>query len=248
MIGSEGQLTGRRLQPDEEFHFHCRPDLACFNSCCRDKRLTLFPYDVLRLKRALGISSEIFLAERAELELDPESGWPLLRIRLAEEGRCPFVTESGCAVYAERPTCCRIFPLARAVAAGADGATLREVFLASEAPSCLGWREPEAQTITIRSWIEEQGLEDYQQANNTFQRILLHPNRPRTTLLSPRQVHAVILAQYNLDVFCETASKPGFAERFGLSENDVAEDLGSDEALLRLGTRWLEGQLSRPTP
>ena len=37
--------------------FRCHPGLACFNSCCRNKRLTLLPYDVLRLSRALGRSS-----------------------------------------------------------------------------------------------------------------------------------------------------------------------------------------------
>ncbi|HET6921894.1 MAG TPA: YkgJ family cysteine cluster protein, partial [Anaeromyxobacteraceae bacterium] len=115
MIEAASDLAGRQLAPGEPFPFRCHPGLACFNSCCRDKRLMLLPYDVLRLARGLRVATGEFLAEHVELETDPGSGWPALRIRLAADGRCPFVGEAGCSVYRDRPTCCRIYPLARGV-------------------------------------------------------------------------------------------------------------------------------------
>ena len=47
------------LGPDG-FTFACHPEVPCFNQCCRRLNLVLTPYDVLRLKNHLGMSSEEF--------------------------------------------------------------------------------------------------------------------------------------------------------------------------------------------
>jgi Fe-S-cluster containining protein len=239
MFETEEQLTGRRLGPQDTLRFHCRPGLACFNSCCRDKRLTLFPYDVLRLRGRLGLPSQELLARHVELEIDPTSGWPLLRLRLEQDGRCPFVGDQGCTVYPDRPTCCRIFPLARAVApAGDRSAPPRELFLANETPGCLGWQEP--RELSLADFLEEQGLAPYQAANNRILSLFMHPAR---RALTERQTHAVIMALYNLDVFRQAVSAAGFAGRAGLAPDRVAGALQDDVALLDLGQDWLAEQL-----
>jgi len=241
MIEREGELGGRRIEAGETFRFRCAPDLACFNTCCRDKRLSLYPYDLLRLRRALGRPSPEVLAEHVELELDPASGWPAPRLRLRADGRCPFVEKAGCAVYEHRPTCCRIFPLARAVAPAArPGAAPRQIFVASEPAGCLGWQQDEL--MTLERWIEDQGLEPFHRANNRAVELFMHPRRRRPMNLSERQLHGVVLALYNLDVFRGAVSQPGFAARFGLPRAAVERAPGDDEALLELGLSWLTGQ------
>ena len=45
------------LKPDETFCFDCNPDVPCFNRCCAELTLPLTPYDVLRLRRNLGLGS-----------------------------------------------------------------------------------------------------------------------------------------------------------------------------------------------
>jgi hypothetical protein len=241
MIETDGELSGRRLAADELLPFRCHPGLACFNSCCRDKRLTLLPYDVLRLSRGLGCRSDEFLAERAELEIEAGSGWPTLRIKLQEDGRCPFVSSAGCGVYAHRPTCCRIYPLARAVSVEGGGEP-REFFVAASSnEKCLGFGE--AGTLTVEAWARDQGLDPYRAANNRIARLFLHPRRPRPLALPPAQVHAVVLALYNLDVFREFVRQPGLAERFGLGAPVIDRALSSDEALLDLGQDWLTARL-----
>jgi hypothetical protein len=242
MFETEAELQGRRLRHDERLSFACHSGLACFNRCCRDKRLPLLPYDVLRLRRALGLPSQELLARHAVLELDPASGWPTLRIRLEADGRCPFVGEAGCTVYAHRPTCCRIYPLARAVRPGpAPGDPPDERFLALEPAGCLGWGAP--RELTLGELLEEQGLPPYHDANNRLLRLLLHPGRARPLALDERQLHAVILALYNLDLWREASAAPGFAPRFGLSAARLEAASASDEALLALGQDWLALEL-----
>ena len=38
-------------------------DIACFTRCCRNIDILLTPYDVIRMKNRLGITSTEFLAE-----------------------------------------------------------------------------------------------------------------------------------------------------------------------------------------
>lgn len=242
VIEREGELGGRRLGRDEPLPFRCHAGLACFNSCCRDKRLTLLPYDALRLARGLGLATGALLERHAELELDPESGWPTLRIRLLPDGRCPFVGEGGCAVYRDRPTCCRTYPLARALRLDPSGGPPAEVFVTEDTRGrCLGFGAPPAHTV--EAWTRDQGLEPYHAANARAARLFLDPRRPRPLALSPAGIHAVVLALYNLDVLREQVARPGFAAGAGLPEARVAEALRSDEALLALGQDWLAARL-----
>ncbi|RJX36088.1 MAG: YkgJ family cysteine cluster protein [Desulfarculus sp.] len=241
MIEADQGLTGRRLAPGERFQFACGPDLACFNACCRDKRLPLLPYDLLRLRRALNLPSAQILEQFAELETDPISGWPALRIRLSEDGACPFVSPAGCRVYAHRPACCRVYPLARAVRPGAAGGPPQEVFLLQDAPGCLGWSEP--RELSVERWIQDQGLAEYQAANNYALRLFMHPRRTGKVALNQAQTHAFISALYNLEVFRQAAAQEGFASRWGLAPERLAQARGSEEELLRLGVDWLAGVL-----
>ncbi len=241
MIEHEGELSGRRVTRDEPFRFRCHPGLACFNSCCRDKRLGLLPYDVLRLSRALGVSSDAFLARHAILEIEPGSGWPVVRIALADDGRCPFVRAEGCAVYADRPTCCRIYPLARAVGLGADGTPTETLLVDASEARCGGFGATAAGTVD--AWTRDQGLDAYRAPNERAARLFLHPRRPRPLSLADRDVHAAVMALYNPDVFRRFASRPAFAAESGLEGARVAEGLRSDESLLALGQDWLAARL-----
>jgi hypothetical protein len=192
----------------------------------------------VRLARGLGCRSDELLANRAELEIEPGSGWPTLRIRLEDDGRCPFVRDTGCSVYADRPTCCRIFPLARAVRLEGRGEARETFFIAAEGSGCLGFGVEDGLTVA-----RDQGLDPYRAANDRAARLFLHPRRPRPLSLSPPEVHAVIMALYNLDVFRDFVARPGFGARSGLDRVAVERALASDEALLELGQDWLESQL-----
>lgn len=222
MIETEEQLQGTPLAPDRSFNFECRPGLACFNTCCRDKRLPLWPYDLLRLRQGLDLSSDAILEQYVELEQDPNSGWPALRLRLEEGGRCPFVGSGGCRVYSHRPTACRIYPLARAVSRKKGGRD--EIFLRQNTKGCLGFNQSKAHTTS--AWVKDQGLEEYFRVNNQFHTLWFHPRRQGKLKLSPRQTHGVILAVYNIDVLRQMTSGSGFKfDRTGLKDPGGLDDL-----------------------
>ena len=95
------QLPGRRLAETESFTFDCHSKIPCFNRCCRNLNLFLYPYDVLRLKNRLGLSSGRFLDQYVDVVLREGSFFPdvLLKMRDAENQSCSFLSETGCLVY-----------------------------------------------------------------------------------------------------------------------------------------------------
>ncbi len=98
---------------ESSFRFHCHDGLACFNQCCRTPTIALSPYDVWRLKQALGVSSGEFLRRYTVQASEEVSNLPLVFIDPYQSpgGGCPFVGPDGCTVYEHRPAACRLFPI-----------------------------------------------------------------------------------------------------------------------------------------
>ncbi len=240
MIETGSELSGRRVGPGDALPFRCHAGLRCFNTCCRDKRLTLLPHDVVRLRRALCRTSSEFLAEHAELEVEA-SGWPTVRLKLDADGRCPFVTGAGCAVYADRPTCCRVYPLARAVSLDAAGEPTDFFLVEDTGGRCLGFGAPDA--TTVGAWTRGQGLDDSREVNGRLAKLLLHPRRPRPLSLSPAEMHAVVMALYNVDTFRDFVARPAFAAEANVPAARLERALASDDALVELGQDWLAARL-----
>ena len=63
------------------------------------------PHEILGMARVLGIGTTEFLA------LYSDNGGTTLRSEA--DGRCVFLTPSGCRVHARRPLVCRLYPLGR---------------------------------------------------------------------------------------------------------------------------------------
>ena len=101
-----------RLYADDRFTFRCGPELDCFRQCCRDVTIVLTPYDILRLKRALKITSTEFLEKHTLCPSMPGQKFPVVVLKMDGEDRhCPFLDANGCSVYAHRPWACRMYPL-----------------------------------------------------------------------------------------------------------------------------------------
>ena len=239
MIETKAQIRGREIAPHQEFRFACHPGLDCFNTCCRNKRLPLWPYDLLRLKKSLNLDSGQILDKYAELEFDPASGWPSLRIKLDDQGRCSFLSPQGCSVYENRPAACRIYPMARLAAPPKGGKPGEVIYMRQETTGCLGWDQP--RTHTIESWTRDQGLEPYDAANDRLLGLLFHPRRQGRMELKPQQVHAVIAALYNLDTFRQMLGLPLLQNMF--DKQRLQEAAARDEDLLDLGREFLKKAL-----
>ena len=91
------QISGRCLASGDRFRFRCHPGIGCFNRCCRNLNLFLYPYDVLRLKNCLGISSEQFIDRYVDIVLREGNSFPDVLLRMADDAEqtCPFLTDKG---------------------------------------------------------------------------------------------------------------------------------------------------------
>ena len=232
----------KRLGLTDTFCFSCHNGLSCFNQCCRNKHLPLTPYDILRIRKALGLHSDYFLEQYALYRLDPLSGFPILSVKMGEgTGECPFVGSEGCTIYDDRPTACRLYPLGRSSGVGQNGTLPEAFFYLLDTPNCHGIKEERIQSVA--DWQEEQGLGPYIQMNDRMLGLLFHPRRDRGVHLNQGQQQKVLVACYNIDLFREFVFKSGLAEAYRIEPSARNRMMKDDSALLDLAFAYLDQTL-----
>jgi Fe-S-cluster containining protein len=187
----------KAISPDETFQFACHPDLACFTECCRELELALTPYDVLRLRKVLGITSQDFLGQHAVIEFNDEMPYPMIYLGMVDNGKaqCPFVDENGCRVYKHRPGACRTYPLGRGASLEAKGNNAIHVLIRE--PHCQGFAENKKQCL--EDWQADQEIKLYNKFNDEMLAILNHPAFLNGGKMTQDQADSFILSLYNCD-------------------------------------------------
>ena len=219
----------RKLTSDEKFQFSCHPGVSCFTDCCRELELALSPYDIVRLKNNLQITSGQFLADYCLIECNEQDALPRVYLGMVNDGRasCPFVSEKGCQVYDGRPAACRTYPLGRAAYQEEDG-TSKAIFVLLQEPHCHGFAEPFSQDIS--AWNKDQELQEYNHLNDELMKIIHHPSIKNGAILSQQEQKLFLDTLYDLDAF-RASNK--------IKENSTFKD----EELLALAIKWLPNQL-----
>ncbi|MDQ7092622.1 YkgJ family cysteine cluster protein [Desulfosporosinus sp. PR] len=181
------------LKEDSEFNFHCHDGLDCFKKCCRDINIFLTPYDVLRMKNFLGLSSGEFLENYTLKVHIPQTGFSVVQIKMSEADnlKCPFITPKGCRVYPERPWSCRIAPVDML-----GGGKYSFVF---ESSRCHGLNETKAQTV--KEWVQDQGLLIYEEMEQGFKEIPHHLKLTADQETDERIAKLSFTVCYDLDNF-----------------------------------------------
>ncbi len=233
----------KKLALEDAFQFSCHPDIACFNRCCRDLNQFLTPYDILRLKHGLKLSSGEFLKRYTTHHIGPESGLPIvtLKMRQHENLRCPFVNKAGCMVYLDRPGSCRIYPLARIIQRRPNQCTCEEFHVVIRESHCLGFGEFE--TWTVKQWKQNQGVEPYNEMNDLLMDIISLKNRSGIRRLAHRENELFYLACYDLDSFRDFVFGKRLWETYPVEENVLKFLEDDDMALMRFGIEWIKDQL-----
>ncbi len=226
------------LKPGETFRFACHPNVPCFNACCSDLTLMITPYDALRLRRALGISSTDFLKHFVARMTLPDTGFPMPRLKMREERqkRCPFVSPEGCKVYPNRPGACRTYPLGRASRLDEDGKVVEQFFIVRE-PHCRGFEE--TADWDAPGWLADQDLTVYNTFNDRYM-LLMSLTRGKGVELSDKQQQMVWLALYQPDAFQEFIAKMDLFRLVDIDEERKASIVNDEEAALTFGFDWLE--------
>jgi len=223
--------------------FNCSCENECFNDCCRDLNQALTPYDILRLKNNLGISSQNFLKTYTSLHYGPGSGLPVIEFKPnPDKGyECPFVTPQGCSVYDDRPGSCRMYPLARAITRSRQTGEITQYFALIEEPHCKGFGQKTGQTV--KQWLNGQDVEKYNQENDKLMELISLKNRILPGKLEGAQSDLFYLALYDLDEFRAQIFEKDRLKDFPLSDNLLRKIKTDDEALLDLGIDWVKYML-----
>jgi Fe-S-cluster containining protein len=234
-------VRGRRLGGGDTFRFRCHAGLSCFNRCCRNLNLFLYPYDVLRLKNRLSVSSDTFLDRHVDVVLREGNHFPEVLLRMADnaEKTCPFLTEEGCRVYPDRPDTCRSFPVEHGVRYDGSGKAAERLSFFRPPEFCLGQHEPEEQTLD--SWCDDQEATVYQEMTARWadlKQLFVRdpwggegPSGPRAKM--------AFMATYNLDQFRKFVFGSSFLKRYQVKPVMVKKARSDDTALMKLGFSWV---------
>jgi len=249
-MGSKNQnaaIEPVRLSMNSTFQFRCHPGVPCFTRCCRGIRITLTPYDIIRLKTRLELGSKEFLAIYTEPQLLEKTDLPMVTLKLVESGEggeavCPFLREDGCIVYKDRPTTCRYYPLGVATLSHQDQTEDEGFFFFVNEPHCLGFQE--AQTQTVREWRRDQGVDRHDEINEPWTQLVVRKRSfPPNIKLTEQAKQMFFMVSYDIDTFRRFVFDSSFLKRIAVDEATLAAIQDDDVALLRFGLDWLESLL-----
>ena len=236
------KLPGIRLEKNDIFSFHCHPELSCFNQCCRNLNLFLYPYDVIRLRKRLSITSDQFLDRYVNIILRSGNYFPdvLLQMSDNKEMECPFLTGSGCSVYPDRPDACRTFPIEQGLMYDAETKKKTPVSFFRPPDFCMG--QYESKEWTTSSWAEDQGAVVYNKMTALWSEVKsMFQSDPWGSegMDSPRGKMA-FMATYNIDQFRNFVFKSTFLKKYRIKPEILRKIKKDDVELMKLGFKWVK--------
>lgn len=227
---------------DSGFKFKCHKDISCFNKCCRHTEMLLTPYDILRMKKRLGLSSEEFLKQYTYVHIDENSRHPFAVLKMTEDedGKCPFLSSDGCAIYEDRPANCRYYPVGKGIMMkdSEKGAIPQEFFFFIREPNCRGYDED--CEWTIDSWRKSQGADIYDEMNREWAEIQLRRDNPGFPKLDKEKQPLIYMVSYDLDRFKKFVLESGFLNMFDIDAEEVDKIKTDDIALMKFGFKYLK--------
>lgn len=229
-----------RLGPNDTFKFGCHPGISCFNTCCSDVNIFLSPYDVLRLKQRLGISSTEFLEKYTLLPVQKDMTVPVVILKMGDDDKksCHFVTEEGCGVYSDRPWPCRMYPVGLASSRDTeDGWRGERFYFLLKEDTCMGHQG--AREWTVQEWMDDQEVDAYEEWGEAYKELSLHKFFEDGLILPPEKMEMFFNSTYDLDRFRAFVFGSTLLERFDVDEDFVHQIQTDDEALLRFGFLWV---------
>jgi len=234
--------AGKKIEPQEKFNFRCYPEISCFNQCCRNLNLFIYPYDIIRLKQRLRISSDQFLDQYVDIVLRKTNYFPEVLLSMAENAQktCPFLTSDGCTVYTDRPDACRTFPLEQGLYYDARTSSATPVYFFKPPDFCMG--QHEKQQWSIETWTEDQKAVIYNQMTSHWSEVkrLFHDNPWGPAGPNGSLGKMAFMATYNIDRFRDFVFKSTMLKRYNIRKTTFKKINKDDTALMRFGFEWVK--------
>ncbi|MFT5700607.1 MAG: Fe-S-cluster containining protein [Desulforhopalus sp.] len=224
------------------FTFACHSGVSCFTFCCKNVDLTLYPFDIIRLKTALGIDSEDFIRSHTFLIKGDNPFFPTVKLKLqdSDQKECPFLSTGGCTVYGDRPSACRTYPLERGVMGKEGSSDLEEVYFLTHHDYCKGHFEEDV--LEVKSWIRSQQLLEYNTMNSLWAEIdiLFRGNPWMGEGAGGEKQQLSFMVCYNIDGFRRFCSQHNLLKQFKLPKDFKNRIKKEDGELQKFGFEWLK--------
>ena len=240
-IPYESPVAPTELSNNDEFQFDCHPGISCFNACCKNIDITILPYDILRLKNRLDMSSSHWVNSYTVPFSMDQHQLPGLKLATQEGNKaCIFLSDEGCQVYEDRPTACRYYALGSMGIRREGKAYVEDVYFKVKEDHCKGHEEPKKQSVG--EYRKSQGIEKYDEMNREWRDIILKKRSSGPTVGAPteRSLQLFDMCSYDIDSFEEFTHSDSFKNLFKLDEKTRKDIEKNQEALLLFAARFLK--------
>ena len=240
-IPFKSPIQPQQLSESSKICFDCYPGISCFNACCKQADITLTPYDVLRMKNHLGMSSSDFLkSHTVPFQMDGH-GTPGIKMRTTDNDPvCLFMDEgTGCRIYADRPTACRYYPMAHLTSRRSDEFEDKQSFAIVREPHCKGHEEN--REITVADYRKEQQVGDFDEFNREFYQLILKKKSAGPAIGKPSDTsfHFYFMVCYDTDRFKAFLQAPNFRAVYAIDDAEFDVLICDEYARLKFGFRLL---------
>jgi len=237
-------ILPKKLTLDSKIQFRCHPGVSCFTECCGHIDIILTPFDILCLRKRIGIDADEFILRYTKPTFIQKTDMPGVQIHLTKEGRCPFVTEEGCLVYTDRPSACRYYPVGMAdfhEGSQEDQETEKFFFMVKE-DYCKGHLEDKV--WTVREWRADQELDERDELNKGWMELVMRRKSfGYQATLSEQAQKMFFMATTNLDKFRSFLFNSSFLDTYEVDQETLNQIKEDDIALLKFSYLYLASSL-----
>jgi len=233
-----------KLTEASRFKFRCHKGVSCFTACCSNINIVLPPYDLLRLRKRLGLTTEEFINQYCTIEILAKTLLPVITLKMSadEKKNCPFLTPEGCTVYEDRPSNCRYYPVGMATLRkkDAEGGKDEFYFMVKE-DHCKGFEEDKAWTIA--EWRKDQGADQYDDVNRGWMDLLIKKKSFGEKEFPEIKNRMFFMASTDTDYFRAFVFESSFLATYEIPEERIEKVRTDDAELLKLAYEWLRSAM-----
>ncbi len=233
------KLTGK-----SRFKFRCHKGVRCFTACCSNINIVLPPFDLLRLRKRLGMTSEEFITTYCEIEILAKTLLPVITLKMRDDEKrsCPFLTPDGCTVYEDRPNICRYYPVGMATLRKKDEASGKdEFYFMTKEDHCKGFEEDKEWTID--EWRKDQGSDLHDEMNRGWMEILIKKKSFGEKEFPEIKNQMFFMVSTNTDYFRQFVFESNFLDTYEIPQERIEKVRADDAELLKLGYEWLRSAM-----
>jgi Fe-S-cluster containining protein len=237
-----GAVVPNKLTLETKFRFRCHKGIKCFTKCCTKIDILLTPFDILRIKNRLGLSTGEFLSRYTYIKVDEKSSHPfvMLKMKNDKEKKCPFVSYEGCTIYSDRPANCRYYPIGQGTLkkAGEKGPEEEEFYFFIKESHCFGYDEDAEWTVD--SWRKDQEVDVYDEMNRDWKALQMRKNIPGQTELDEKKQAQFYIASYDMDSFRRFVFESRFLRIFDIDDETIKKLKSDETELMKFGFKYLK--------